>query len=72
MNEQSESFRPLVRELVPVYRALTEALLVKTMFPEDLEAWGPEDQERFRCYRQDVADTLVSHPTRSTCCQVSG
>jgi hypothetical protein len=60
-NVQTDNMKPLLQELVPVYHELTEALLVKTMFPEDLEIWIIEDQERFRCYRQDVADTMVSN-----------
>ncbi|KAJ1531786.1 hypothetical protein ONE63_000442 [Megalurothrips usitatus] len=55
-------YHQLVQLLAPVYATLAEILLHKSMLPEknDLENnWNSEDRESFRCYRQDVADTLL-------------
>lgn len=55
-------YHQLVQLLAPVYATLAEILLHKSMLPErnDLESnWNSEDKESFRCYRQDVADTLL-------------
>lgn len=55
-------YHQLVQLLAPVYATLAEILLHKSMLPErnDLESnWNSEDRESFRCYRQDVADTLL-------------
>lgn len=44
----------------PYYRSLVCVMLRKAMFPlvED-ENWTSDDKEVFRCYRQDIADTLM-------------
>lgn len=63
-------YHQLVQLLAPVYATLAEILLHKSMLPErsDLESnWNSEDRESFRCYRQDVADTLVMFPTYQNC-----
>lgn len=45
--------------LKPVYARLTQALLGKSMLPASAsEAGDANEREMFRCYRQDVADTL--------------
>lgn len=46
----------------PLYKELTEALLRKSMLPSsDSDGrWTLDDREVFRCYRQDIADTMVS------------
>ncbi|XP_050405751.1 importin-13 [Patella vulgata] len=45
----------------PVYFSLMEVLLVKVQYPEDseYESWTADEQEQFRCYRQDVGDTMM-------------
>lgn len=44
----------------PVYEHLTRILVRKAVRPgeADLDRWGDDDLEAFRCYRQDIADTL--------------
>nr|XP_023016912.1 importin-13 [Leptinotarsa decemlineata] len=42
----------------PYYRHLVCILLRKGMYPYD-DNWSQEDQELFRCHRQDIADTFV-------------
>ncbi|XP_059479172.1 importin-13 [Neocloeon triangulifer] len=58
-NLATDAYPVIKMELQPVYSSLTEALLNKSVLPEDLDSWSAEDQERFRCYRQDVADTMM-------------
>lgn len=45
-----------------LYSHLTEILIRKAQQPDEasLEKWSTDDLETFRCYRQDISDTLVS------------
>ena len=44
----------------PVYTALVQTMLVKSMYdPKDNVAWTADQRESFRCYRTDVADTIM-------------
>lgn len=45
----------------PVYVSLVEVLLMKIMLPadNDYDNWNSDDKEQFRCYRQDIQDTLM-------------
>jgi hypothetical protein len=46
--------------LVPIYQEVTEVLLVKSQYPPTGEPpLTAADAELFRCYRQDIADTMV-------------
>lgn len=48
-----------IAALRPVYARLSQALLRKSTLPSTAEEAGDADErELFRCYRQDVADTL--------------
>ncbi|KAK2156574.1 hypothetical protein LSH36_209g00066 [Paralvinella palmiformis] len=44
-----------------VYMQLVEILLRKAQYPPDNEynTWNAEEKEEHRCYRQDIADTLM-------------
>lgn len=44
--------------LKPIYTRLAEALLEKSTLPCRQESSNANERELFRCYRQDVADTL--------------
>ncbi|XP_078575480.1 importin-13-like isoform X4 [Branchiostoma floridae x Branchiostoma japonicum] len=46
---------------IPLYMNLVEIMLIKVQYPPDSEyaSWTAEEKEQFRCYRQDIADTLV-------------
>ena len=46
----------------PVYITLTNILLRKVQYPEDsvYNSMSSEEKEQFRCYRQDIIDTVVS------------
>uniref|UniRef100_A0A2S2NNI7 Importin-13 n=1 Tax=Schizaphis graminum TaxID=13262 RepID=A0A2S2NNI7_SCHGA len=43
----------------PLYISLTQVLLKKVAYPENLETWTPDERELFRCYRQDISDTFT-------------
>lgn len=50
--------------IVPLYSHLAKILVRKAQQPDEtaLECWANDDLETFRCYRQDISDTLVSAP----------
>lgn len=46
---------------LPLFSSLVDALLVKLQFPAwhiYLNEWSSEEKETFRCYRQDIGDTI--------------
>lgn len=56
----NQDLRPkLIKDLVPMYKTLLEILLRKSAYSEGFASWTAEDKEKFRCYRQDIADTLL-------------
>ncbi|XP_069674561.1 importin-13 isoform X2 [Periplaneta americana] len=56
---EPEQFHLYVALLSPVYRALAEVMLHKSMLPAAEDAWSSEEKELLRCYRQDIADTMM-------------
>lgn len=54
-----EHFAVIMQSLGPVYLLLAEVMLHKSMLPADDSSWSSEEKEQFRCYRQDVADTMM-------------
>uniref|UniRef100_A0A8D8AVK6 Importin-13 n=1 Tax=Culex pipiens TaxID=7175 RepID=A0A8D8AVK6_CULPI len=46
----------------PVYAHILKVLIRKSQLPNDkaLPKWNSDDLETFRCYRQDIGDTLLS------------
>ncbi|XP_055544547.1 importin-13 [Wyeomyia smithii] len=46
----------------PVYAHIVKVLIRKSQLPNDsvLHKWNSDDLETFRCYRQDIGDTLLS------------
>lgn len=60
---QPPDVRPkLTQDIGPIYKSLVEILLKKSAYSEGYASWSGEDKEKFRCFRQDIADTLVSTP----------
>lgn len=57
LNEQ----RKCLEHIRPVYAHLVKILVKKSQLPSDqsMGKWNPDDLETFRCYRQDIADTLL-------------
>ena len=43
----------------PVYTALVQTMLVKSMYDPQDHLWTADQREQFRCYRTDVADTIM-------------
>lgn len=59
----------------PLYSHLTNILVRKAQQPDQhsIEKWSTDDLETFRCYRQDISDTLVSGSShRSTVVSLIG
>ncbi|XP_060584457.1 importin-13-like, partial [Ruditapes philippinarum] len=57
----SDKYQLLLPMFQPVYLGLIENLLIKVQFPteEVYETWSAEEKEQFRCYRQDIGDTMM-------------
>ncbi|KAK3089277.1 hypothetical protein FSP39_002274 [Pinctada imbricata] len=58
---ESEKRSLLIPIFRPVFFSLVEALLIKVQYPDDEEynTWSAEEKEMFRCYRQDIGDTMM-------------
>ncbi|XP_066298980.1 importin-13-like [Branchiostoma lanceolatum] len=58
---EPQVFQDLCAYFIPLYMNLVEIMLIKVQYPPDSEysTWTAEEKEQFRCYRQDIADTLV-------------
>ncbi|XP_054276108.1 importin-13 [Macrosteles quadrilineatus] len=54
--DKHQELMPLI---VPVYTNLAAVLVHKAEFPPDNMSISTEDKEAFRCYRQDIADTMM-------------
>lgn len=55
----ASQYQLLLSILAPVYHSLALVLIRKSEFPADDQNISAEDKEAFRCYRQDIADTLM-------------
>lgn len=60
-NLEAEQYQLLLPMFQPVYLGLIENLLIKVQFPPDevYDTWSAEEKEQFRCYRQDIGDTMM-------------
>lgn len=62
LSSDSESGRTKMLGLIgPVYAHLARVLVRKSQQPDEdsLDKWTSDDLEMFRCYRQDISDTLL-------------
>lgn len=57
---EREKQRVLLEIVYPIYTNLLVILIRKAEFPPDDMTVSSEDKEGFRCYRQDIADTVVN------------
>ncbi|KAL0277773.1 UNVERIFIED_CONTAM: hypothetical protein PYX00_004941 [Menopon gallinae] len=60
-NSKVEDYELYIKLLGPIYKELLEVLMVKAQLPDPKLNLSQDDLESFRCYRQDIGDTL-------TCC----
>lgn len=44
----------------PIYRELVNILMCKARLPDEKNPMSKEDAESFRCFRQDIGDTMVN------------
>ncbi|GFS21913.1 importin-13 [Elysia marginata] len=56
-----EDLLPQMEVFKPIFYSLVDVLQRKAKFPPDVDyiSWSLEEKEQFRCYRQDIADTLM-------------
>ncbi|XP_072023500.1 LOW QUALITY PROTEIN: importin-13-like [Amphiura filiformis] len=61
VSADAPKFQEYVRIYAPIYMNLVEVMLTKVQYPSDEEytTWNAEEKEQFRCYRQDIGDTLM-------------
>ncbi|CAD7092399.1 unnamed protein product [Hermetia illucens] len=57
----NEEKNKCLKIIQPLYAHLTRILIRKAQQPDEasLDKWNADDLETFRCYRQDIADTLL-------------
>jgi len=56
---EPEQYQHCVAVLGPVYTALVNAMLAKSMYDPRDPDWTADQRESFRCYRTDIADTIM-------------
>lgn len=56
-----ERSKVLHQMFCPIFLSLIQTLLIKVQYPEEEEynSWTKDDKEEFRCYRQDIGDTMM-------------
>lgn len=60
-NEDTAQKSKCLQLVIPLYSFLSKILVKKAKQPDEseLDKWSSDDLETFRCYRQDISDTLV-------------
>jgi len=56
---EPEQYQQCVSLFGPVYTALVNTMLVKAMYDPKDGQWTADQRESFRCYRTDIADTIM-------------
>eukprot|EP00095_Tigriopus_kingsejongensis_P012065 maker-scaffold60_size442463-snap-gene-0.27 protein:Tk12065 transcript:maker-scaffold60_size442463-snap-gene-0.27-mRNA-1 annotation:"Importin-13" len=56
---EPQQFQHCIAVFGNVYHELVESLLRKSMYPLNDSSWTADQKEAFRCYRTDVADTIM-------------
>jgi len=56
---EPEQYQMCVALFGPVYTALVQTMLIKSMYDPNDNVWTADQRESFRCYRTDVADTIM-------------
>ncbi|XP_064604586.1 importin-13-like [Liolophura sinensis] len=58
---EQDKYRTVLAVLQPIYLSLIEVLLVKVQHPQpsEFDSWSADEKEQFRCYRQDIGDTMM-------------
>ena len=56
---EPEQYQKCVSLFGPVYTALVNAMLAKSMLDPKDEEWTADQREQLRCYRTDIADTIM-------------
>jgi len=56
---EPEQYQKCVSLFGPVYTALVNAMLAKSMLDPKDDEWTADQREQLRCYRTDIADTIM-------------
>ncbi|TRY79407.1 hypothetical protein TCAL_07050 [Tigriopus californicus] len=56
---EPQQFQHCITVFGRIYHELVESLLRKSMYPLNDQSWTADQKEVFRCYRTDVADTIM-------------
>lgn len=56
---EPQQFQQCVSVFGPIYHKLVENMLHKSMYPLNDSTWSQDQKEAFRCYRTDIADTIM-------------
>ncbi|XP_076463019.1 importin-13-like [Babylonia areolata] len=58
---EDEEYKMMAVIFQPMYYELIQVLLTKVEYPEEqeFESWTKDEQEAFRCFRQDIGDTMM-------------
>ncbi|XP_077981150.1 importin-13-like [Glandiceps talaboti] len=61
ISAEAEKFQEYTYIYTPIYMSLVEILISKVQYPDEseYEGWTADEKEELRCYRQDIADTLM-------------
>ncbi|XP_030851802.1 importin-13 isoform X2 [Strongylocentrotus purpuratus] len=61
VSADTDKLESYVQTYAPVFLQLVEVMLRKVQYPDDEEydGWTEDEKEQFRCYRQDIGDTLM-------------
>lgn len=58
---EEDEYQQLAPVFQPLYYTLIQVLLQKVQYPDEqeFESWTKDEQEQFRCFRQDIGDTMM-------------
>lgn len=56
---EPDQYQQCVALFGPVYTALVNTMLMKSMYDPKDDQWTADQRESFRCYRTDIADTIM-------------
>lgn len=61
LESDSSKCQLLLPVIQPFFFSLVEVLLIKVQYPDDqsYSSWTADELEQFRCYRQDIGDTMM-------------
>ncbi|XP_072172945.1 importin-13-like [Diadema setosum] len=61
VSAEADKLESYIQTYAPIFLQLVEIMIRKVQYPDDEEynSWTEDEKEQFRCYRQDIGDTLM-------------